>query len=403
MRFDLAVIGNDEVAFEIQCLAARMGRRVIAILPESRHSSWLVGQALRRLISNLLVDRSVGRQRMFAQTGSPRLLQQLISRAIASEVFDHMEVLKSLGVEVVIGESRFESSSRMTVSEGIHCSRRQIEFRYAVVATGVRQTAMHRPLGLVPFHRPESLFEGMQLPESLCLVGGEGTGAGLAALFSLFGVQTRHVARDEAGSIMLELAEAAGVRIGFRPSEVGLAPTGSPTANVSKDVVDCRRRVGFTENLNLPAIGVEPDENGQLWCANSFETWCPGVFGLGDVVGFSPDQSLSADPQLRQKEPCSAIRKNQPTNQVIPRPHFAMNRISERLTLDSYSFAKIINSETRVPPLRLLTIHRPPALKQSGRRTIRSLPEKEAVLRSRISSYDSPETIQRYQKPAPAT
>ena len=316
MRFDLAVIGNDEAAFELQCLAARMGRRVVAILPESRHSSWLVGQALRRLVSNLLVDRSVDRQRMFTHTGTPRLLRQLIARAVATEVFDHLEVLKSLGITALMGESRFDSDSHLTVAEGFRCGCREVEFRHAVIATGVRQTAMHRPLGLVPFHRPESLFEGTTLPDSLCLVGGETTGAGLAALFSLFGVQTRHVAQEDSGSIMLELAEAAGVRIGFHPAEVGLTPTGSPSSNVPPDVVDCRRRVGFTENLNLPAVGIEPDENGQLWCATSFETWCPGIFGLGDVVGFSPDQKLSASAQ--------AERIMQRINQVIPRPHFSV-------------------------------------------------------------------------------
>jgi NAD(P) transhydrogenase len=325
MQFDLAIIGNDEAAFEMQCLAAQMGRRVVAILPESRHSSWIVGQALRKLVSNLLVDRSVSRQKMFASAGTPRLLQRLIARAVAAEVSEQIELLKELGVEVRLGESRFEAGGKLFVSEGAFCRRVSVDARYTVIGTGVRQTAMHRPLGLVPFHRPESLFEGTELPESLCVVGGDATGAGLAALFSLFGVRARHVAREENESAMLELAMAAGVSIGFHPADVGLSATGSPSASVHADVVDCRRKVGFTKNLNLSAIGVEPDENGQLWCSASFETWCPGVFGVGEVVGFCPQSNLLASVQ--------AERVMNRIVRAIPRPHFAMNRVRSNSAL----------------------------------------------------------------------
>ncbi len=45
MKYDIAVIGNDEAAFEMMFVAAAAGQKTLAILPESRHSSWLMGQA----------------------------------------------------------------------------------------------------------------------------------------------------------------------------------------------------------------------------------------------------------------------------------------------------------------------------------------------------------------------
>lgn len=300
MNHELAVIGNDEAAFETLCLAAASGKRTVAFLPVTRHSSWLVGQALRRLVSNLLVDRTPRRSRMFQKSATPRLLQTLVARSIAAEILDRIDVLKSAGVDVVLGEAHFCAQHASGGGKALQCGADTFHVDNIVIGTGVRRTAMHRPVGLVPFHRPESLFLGQALPTSVCIVGGGNFGAGLAALTSLFGVATRHVAREDRDSVMLELAAAAGVQIGHHPADVGLPNLGSQFADMHSDVVDCRRVVGFTDHLNLSAINVEPDENGQLWCASHFETWCAGVFGVGEVVGFSPDSSLHASVQAER-------------------------------------------------------------------------------------------------------
>jgi NAD(P) transhydrogenase len=285
----------------------------VAILPESRHSAWLVGQGLRRLISDLMVDRTAQRRAMFKRAGNPRLLQTLIRRAIVEEVSEHVRMLENIGVDVILGEARFIGSRDLMVSLGVSCSRETVTARHLVIGTGVRRTAMHRPLGLMPFHRPESLFTGRHLPKTACVVGGGDVGAGLSALISLFGVETRHVARHDNDSVMHELAAAAGVQIGYHPAEVGLPQFGAQFTKLHADVVDCRRSVGFTDHLSLDAINVEPDENGQLWCASNFETWCSGVFGIGDVVGFSPDTALH--PSVQAERVMSSIAR------TVPRPH----------------------------------------------------------------------------------
>lgn len=293
MRYDIAAIGNDESAIEMLCVAASAGQKTIAVLPESRHSSWMMAQALRRLVTGLLVDRTTLRRTLYARAGTPRLLQRLMSSALTAEVAEHVQMLEQIGVDVLIGEPRFQLPNELLVSTGIDCGRTIVAASNVVIGTGVRQTAMHRPLGLLPFHRPESLFEGLQLPKSLCILGGDDFGAGLASLFSLFGVESRLLARDDLTSSMLELAESVGVLVGYHPSELGLLQDtmfGSASSGASS-TIDCRRTVGFTDHLNLGTIGVEPDENGRLWCAANFETWCTGVFGIGDVVGFTSNET----------------------------------------------------------------------------------------------------------------
>ncbi|APZ90898.1 Soluble pyridine nucleotide transhydrogenase [Fuerstiella marisgermanici] len=315
MSYEIAVIGNDEAAFEVLFLAAASGKRTVAILPELRHSAWLVGKAFRSLISDLLVDRTPARKRMFATSGTPRLLRTLVARAVAHETRTHVQVLQKLGVDVLLGEARFESQNDVTVAQAAVNRRDSMTSRHIVIGTGIRRTAMHRPLGLMPFHRPEALFAGRRLPGSVCIVGGSDFGIGLASLVALFGVDTRLVAREDTASVALELAHAAGVQIGNHPSEIGIRNLGEPFSNLRADVVDCRRSVGFTQHLNLEVVNVEPDENGQLWCAENFETWCSDIFGVGDVVGFSPDTAL--DPVIQAERVMNRIVH------ALPRPHLS--------------------------------------------------------------------------------
>jgi NAD(P) transhydrogenase len=299
MRYDIAVVGNDEAAFEILCVAGAAGQRSIGILPEQRHSAWIVSLALRRLVSQLLVDHSRTRQKLFTRSGTPRLLHRLLAAAMTAEVMDHITLLEGLGVDVLVGEARLQTRNSVLVTSGTECRRTLLHAENIVIGSGTRRTAMHRPLGLVPFPHAESLLSGTHLPRQLCLLGGDEFGAGLAALMSLFGVETKLVTSEKDASVMLELAEAAGVTIRPRASDFGWSSENALT-NGCMDIVDCRRSVGFTEHLGLPGIGIEPDEHGQLWCAANLETWCSGIFGIGEVVGFSSDISKHPTDQAQR-------------------------------------------------------------------------------------------------------
>lgn len=304
MKYDIAVIGNDEAAFEMMFVAAAAGQKTLAILPESRHSSWLMGQALRRLVGGLLVDQTRHRRAMMKNCGTPRMLQRLLAQSVVEELSEHTQALRHCGVEVLFGEARFRSRSEIVVSEGLNCSQTVIQATNSVIGTGVRYSAPHRSLGLVAPHGPEALFSGRTLPRSLCVVGGGPLGAGLAGLFQLFGVSSHLIAREDRDCADLELARAVGVEIAAHPSEVA----------GTHELIDCRRVLGFTDHLNLPMIGIEPDENGQLWCTSGFETWCSGVFGVGEVVGFSSDSALH--PTLQAERVLNRIQHR------IRRPHF---------------------------------------------------------------------------------
>ena len=318
MRYDIAIIGNDEAAIEMACIASGAGQRAAMALPEQRHSSWMVEQALRRLVTELSVDYTASRRSLLRRSGTPRLLQRLLAGAINSETSEAIALLEQLGVDVLPGESRFVSRGSVAITSGISCKRTIVNATNIVIGTGVRRAAVHRPLGLLPFRRVESFLEGHSLPESLIVLGGEDFGAGFASFLSLFGVHTSLLSRENSDCGLLELAEDAGVQIVHHPAELGLTADG-PVSPDEQQIVDCRRTLGFTEHLGLPAIGIEPDEHGQLWCAANLETWCSGVFGVGSVVGFSAD---AADhPAIQAERVLNRIQHR------IRRPHFLRSRL----------------------------------------------------------------------------
>jgi NAD(P) transhydrogenase len=45
-------------------------------------------------------------------------------------------------------------------------------------------------------------------------------------------------------------------------------------------------RSGNTEGLNLESIGVSPNRRGQIVVNENFQTTCPNVYAVGDVIGF---------------------------------------------------------------------------------------------------------------------
>jgi NAD(P) transhydrogenase len=45
-------------------------------------------------------------------------------------------------------------------------------------------------------------------------------------------------------------------------------------------------RTGNTQDMNLPVLGLEPDERGLLKVNEHFQTAIPHIFAVGDVIGF---------------------------------------------------------------------------------------------------------------------
>lgn len=291
MNYDMLVLGNDDAAFEVATSAARAGSRVLNVMPSQRHSASLLARSLRRLTLELSI--AAPERNRLRRTTSPALLQRLLRRAVNSEIAEQLATLRNVGVHTLRGESSFLAPGWVRVDRGAGQPNALLNAKQTVVATGVRRTLLSLSLVKRNIHGPHHLLQFPELPESIIIVGGDDFGASLAALCSTVGIHTELLTRQPETSALLELAIESGVKLTERPDhrlQPDVFPDPSATDCCSlPPVLDCRRAVGFTGHLRLDTLGIQTDEQGLLWCSSSLETWCPGVFGAGDVVGFSPD------------------------------------------------------------------------------------------------------------------
>ena len=86
--------------------------------------------------------------------------------------------------------------------------------------------------------------------------------------------------------------------IGIRADEqfLSLYLENGQTRQVDAAVVCCGSR-GKTETRRLKATGLSTDDRGKVWCNDDYETWTPGIYALGDVVGY-PQLEISGSEQV---------------------------------------------------------------------------------------------------------
>jgi NAD(P) transhydrogenase len=142
------------------------------------------------------------------------------------------------------------------------------------------------------------------LPHSLVVVGAGRTGIESAILLALLGVQVTVVEgcdrllegydRDVVDALV-ERALALGMRFELGQEVIGIDRLEGDRLELhfangrrmpAESVLYAAGRVGNTAELDLSAVGLEPDDRGRLWCNADQKTWAPHIFGAGDVVGF---------------------------------------------------------------------------------------------------------------------
>jgi pyruvate/2-oxoglutarate dehydrogenase complex dihydrolipoamide dehydrogenase (E3) component len=344
VSYDLAILGNDEPALETALLAAKQGLRVVSVLPRQRHSAWFLAQALRRLSLELTVSLSRPQRKHLKLNTSPTLLRRLLAKAIATEHADQTSELQQAGVEVLTGEASFLSRGWIRVSRNSGQPDALLPARATLIAVGVRRTLLAQSLRLRGISGPEQLFQAPTLPNAVRIVGGGDFGSALAALCSVCGIDTELLQRHGDSSNSLEIALHHGTKLvntldqrlnpNHITSTISLpSETSHPTPAQPLTTLDCRRAVGFTGHLRLDTLGIQPDENGLLWCSSSLETWCSDVFGAGEIVGFSPESFQNASQQARRILSATRAQRHLHTpTRTVPAPHHNTSQIHSSTT-----------------------------------------------------------------------
>jgi NAD(P) transhydrogenase len=199
-------------------------------------------------------------------------------------------------IDLYFGDARFESPHTLVV-EGIHTTTR-LQSEKFVIAVGSQPT---RP-PYIPF-----------TPGRMVVVGAGIIGCEYSAIFATLGTEvtlvdrrdtllefvdreiveslTYHMRRE---NMTLRLGEAvAKVFIDERDRIVTELESGKRI--IAETLLFTIGRQGATENLNLPMVGVHPDDRGRLQVNAYYQTEVDHIYAAGDVIGFPALASTSME------------------------------------------------------------------------------------------------------------
>ena len=311
--YDLLVLGDDVAGLATAKRAARLGLSVGLICPpvDALRSGMFLSESLRGMVPELAVDVLRGRGNFRPKFSLSELRQLLIPRV---EYFAHMlfERLRGIGTDIRQGYARF--LDERTVEVGGTDMAQVLRSNNFVIAMGAEHGTNARTQqleGLVL--NTDEILCAEPMPGRLVIVGADATAIEFAGLFAVAGSRVtvvdgatglQHFDDDEIDTL-IDIAMALGVSFRLGATVIGMDRCdsgGAGTINVHLDngshintdrVLMTTKRLGRTRSMDLQSAGLVTDDCHRLWCDQQCRTWQPHIFGVGDVVGFTP-QDLNA-------------------------------------------------------------------------------------------------------------
>jgi NAD(P) transhydrogenase len=322
MRYDLVVIGSSPAGQEGALAAAKLNKRV-AVIEHSRlgpggvrvHSGTIPFKTIREAILYLTGFRQ---RDVFGECyrDKRKITMHDLNRQVAHVIDHEIDVIHDQldrnGIDLYRGDARFVGPHEIVVQGENETLR--LEAGHMLVACGTRPA---RPANFLFDSKhvfdSDEILQLETIPRSMIVVGGGVIGLEYASMFARLGVRVTVVdGRErvlefcdrEIVDTLLFHGRSLGMVFRLGEDVIGMDKiTGDRVALqlesgkrlISDSVLFTAGRVGDTDELNLPAAGLEPDERGRLWCDENHRTWVPHIYGVGDVVGFPALASTSME------------------------------------------------------------------------------------------------------------
>jgi NAD(P) transhydrogenase len=321
-EYDLVVIGSGPAGEKGAAQVAYFGKRV-ALVERLRevggacvHTGTLPSKCLRESALYLSGLRSSGISGVAFSVKENVRVDELMAHkeyVCSTEVARIHRNLERHRIDLYAGAAEFQDPRTVLVrqSDG---SEVRLTAPVALIATGTRP---HRPAD-IPFDR-EAIWDSDEIldldhvPSSMIVVGAGVIGCEYAAMFAAIGVRVTLIeprdsllpfVDDEVADTLLKSFRRQGIMLRFNAAtEVVRAPSPDRVEVKLKDgtVLEAERllyaagRTGNTDGLGLERLGIKPDKRGLISVNERYETTCPGVYAVGDVIGFPALASTSMD------------------------------------------------------------------------------------------------------------
>jgi len=290
--------------------AAKLGRSVAAVerMPtiggNCTHKGTIPSKALRFAIyqaTNLQATGLIDSETLAAARSFPNLRRSAAS-VISKQVDMRRGFYERNSVPVYQGTARFTSPKTVEVCDDLG-GRRTLEGDAIIIATGSRP---FRPPE-IDFSHPrifdsDTILDLEETPRSISIYGAGVIGCEYASMFRNIGVKVNLINTREKLLEFLddEIIDALSYHLRERgvilrhreecdrvdPRNDGVVVHLKSQKQLKTDILLwAAGRSGNTEELNLEAIGIEPNRRGQIEVDADFRSAVDGIYAVGDVIG----------------------------------------------------------------------------------------------------------------------
>ncbi len=324
-EFELIVIGSGPAGQKAAIAAAKMGKRVAVVEKTDLVGGMCISQGTipSKTLREAVLYLTGTRQREIY--GASYRVKEKITMAdlmlrtghvIRNEIQVVRDQLQRNDVEIVVGTAAFVDCHHVLVTSE-HGSR-TLEADYILIAVG---TYPSQPPGIefngVNILNSDDLLKIRHLPKSLTVVGAGIIGAEYATMFQALGVKVTLVdgrehpldyVDDEIKDVLLYHMRDEGIVTRFSEQitniETAVDAAGNGRVFLQTDtgkrfhadnVLFAAGRQGNTKDLNLAAVGLEPDARGRLTVDQFYRTKADNIYAAGDVIGFPSLASTSME------------------------------------------------------------------------------------------------------------
>ena len=318
-HYDLLVIGTGPAGQKAAVQAAKLGKKVGIIERKEvvggvcTNTGTIPSKSLREAILYL----SGFRQRNFY--GADYRLKQTITivdlafrcqHVIANEIQIVQNQMGRNRVDMLFGTASFVDPHRLRIQQTSGPVEHTADF--IVIAVG---TEPARPAA-VPFDSStvidtDGILTLTRIPTSMVIVGGGVIGTEYASILATMGVAVTLIDKRprllefmDAEIITALQQQMKGIGVALYHDEEVVAIRKDSDGQIHVTLKQARAvtaetlmyaigRVGATRELNLPVVGIIPDERGRLTVNKHFQTSVPHVYAAGDVIGFPALASTS--------------------------------------------------------------------------------------------------------------
>jgi NAD(P) transhydrogenase len=306
-KYDLLVIGTGPGGEGAAMQASKGGKRVAVIENYGRigggctHWGTIPSKALRFSIFSISEAMANPILREAGVSCIPSF-EQL--RASSRSIISKQEAMRQSfydrnHVPVMHGRARFVDANTLEINDDV-----QIQSEHIVIATGSRP---YRPAN-VDFGHPrifdsDTILEMKGKPQSLTIYGAGVIGCEYASMIRNLGIKINLInTRDKLldflddeivdalayhmrdSGIVIRNNESMSSVVGCDDGVVVNLESGK---QVKSDVfLWANGRTGNTDGLGLEFINVAPDSRGMITVNEDYQTTCPNVYAVGDVIGY---------------------------------------------------------------------------------------------------------------------